>query len=111
MEFDAVGSVLFASKHFVVPDYQRDYAWGKTDVQNLWNDIIELTDENKKDHFLGAIVTSRYDAKDSYLSVIKPSSYHLSDNEVVHLLDGQQRLTSLSMLLPPLKTPSKVMRF
>lgn len=103
MEFDAVGSVLFASKHFVVPDYQRDYAWGKTDVQNLWNDIIELTDENKKDHFLGAIVTSRYDAKDSYLSVIKPSSYHLSDNEVVHLLDGQQRLTSLSMLLAAFK--------
>lgn len=82
---------LFQDKRadFLIPDYQRPYAWGETECQTLWDDIFSfaIPDEGRTDfdsnseYFLGPIVTFKNGA---------------SKMEVI---DGQQRLTTLMLLL------------
>ena len=69
-------------KEFQVPKYQRDYVWWKTQIQQLINDI----DENDLGHFLGTII----------LFSCKNSSNNATVNEII---DGQQRITTLSLIL------------
>lgn len=81
---------LFSDKKsdFLIPDYQRPYAWGETECQTLWDDIFlfafpdEDCDKFKKDdeYFLGPIVTYKSEGKQE-------------------IIDGQQRLTTLMLLL------------
>ncbi len=70
-------------KVFVIPVYQRDYAWDIKNCDRLWSDIVLLNkkDSNNKSHFLGTIVNI-YDKQDERL-----------------IVDGQQRLTTISLLL------------
>ena len=70
-----------AGKSFVIPVYQRDYAWTIANCQKLWDDIVFMKLGNKQSHFLGTIVTIANDFQE-YL-----------------VIDGQQRLTSTSLLL------------
>ena len=82
---------LFQSKHadFLIPDYQRPYAWGEAECQTLWDDIFSFAfpdnDRTKFDsnneYFLGPIVTFK------------------NDNGKMEVIDGQQRLTTLMLLL------------
>lgn len=81
---------LFSDKKsdFLIPDYQRPYAWGETECQTLWDDIFTFAfpdddcDKFKKDdeYFLGPIVTFKNEGKQE-------------------IIDGQQRLTTLMLLL------------
>ncbi len=81
---------LFSDKKsdFLIPDYQRPYAWGDTECQTLWDDIFAFAfpdddcDKFKKDdeYFLGPIVTYKNNGKQE-------------------IIDGQQRLTTLMLLL------------
>lgn len=81
---------LFSDKKsdFLIPDYQRPYAWGDTECQTLWDDIFAFAfpendcDKFKKDdeYFLGPIVTFKNHGKQE-------------------IIDGQQRLTTLMLLL------------
>jgi len=76
---------------FLIPDYQRPYAWEEEQCQTLWDDIFSFAfpDENyqnfKEDdeYYLGPIVTFKNKDKNDKLEVI----------------DGQQRLTTLMLLL------------
>jgi uncharacterized protein with ParB-like and HNH nuclease domain len=70
-----------AGKSFVIPVYQRDYAWTIPNCQKLWDDIVFMKTNKKQSHFLGTIVTIANDFQE-YL-----------------VIDGQQRLTSTSLLL------------
>jgi uncharacterized protein with ParB-like and HNH nuclease domain len=70
-----------AGKSFVIPVYQRDYAWTIPNCQKLWDDIVFMKTNKKQNHFLGTIVTIANDLQE-YL-----------------VIDGQQRLTSTSLLL------------
>lgn len=99
MDFIEIGSLLSASRHFIIPDYQREYSWERTQNLTLWTDIEELLNEKKTKHFLGALVTSPYQKGDTSLAVIRPEQYDLDATEVTHLLDGQQRITSISLLI------------
>lgn len=102
--FINIGTLLSAQNHFIIPDYQREYSWGKTENQTLWNDIVELVGQKKQKHFLGALVTSDYQPQDSVLAPIKPAEFNLNPDEVSQLLDGQQRLTSISLLVAAIRT-------
>lgn len=97
--FIPIGTLLSAQKHFVIPDYQREYTWGKTENLTLWNDLMDLHRDKGKKHFLGALVTSQYQPQDAALSVIKPEQYAINRLDVSHVLDGQQRITSVSVLI------------
>lgn len=80
---------VFSGHYFQVPDYQRSYSWGKKQVQDLLDDIRHLIkDPNAVRHFTGTLVLSRPDGK--------------ADDEY-HVVDGQQRLTTLSILLHTLR--------
>ena len=74
---------------FLIPDYQRPYAWGEAECRTLWDDIFSfaIPDEgrtafdNNSEYFLGPIVTFK------------------NDNDKLEVIDGQQRLTTLMLLL------------
>ena len=82
---------LFADKRsdFIIPDYQRPYAWGENECQTLWDDIFTFAipdgdkDKFNKDdeYYLGPIVTFK------------------NENGKQEIIDGQQRLTTLMLLL------------
>jgi len=86
-----VQKVLEGSKQFMVPHYQRPYSWIEKQWEVLWKDLIELTHEPEaKPHFLGSIVTA-------------PARSIPEGVEKRLLIDGQQRLTTLMILLTLLR--------
>ncbi|AFI01098.1 DUF262 domain-containing protein [Helicobacter pylori] len=74
----------------VIPIYQRVYSWEKEQCEQLWDDIIKIGGDNKMDgHFIGSILY--------VLDGIKHS-----DNPLL-IIDGQQRLTTITLLLIALR--------
>ena len=79
------------SNQFSIPIYQRLYSWTEKECERLWNDII--TTGSKKDipsHFIGSIM------------YIEKGLYQISKPEPLLIIDGQQRLTTVSLLLEAL---------
>ncbi|WRB62321.1 DUF262 and DUF1524 domain-containing protein [Helicobacter pylori] len=74
----------------VIPIYQRVYSWEKEQCKELWDDIIKVGGDDKMDgHFTGSI-----------LYVLDGITH--SDNALL-IIDGQQRLTTITLLLTALK--------
>lgn len=84
---------------YSIPLYQRPYVWQKEQNNRLWDDV-KASYSNKSNHFLGSIVLTGYqrDEFGSWLSddLVKEGY------TVWHVVDGQQRLTSMSLLLAAL---------
>lgn len=88
-------SIIEGTKQYVVPLFQREYSWGKKEWQILWDDLVSLCENNdQKYHFIGSIVTMP--AK----SVPEGVAKYL-------LIDGQQRLTTIFILLTLLRDVAK----
>jgi uncharacterized protein with ParB-like and HNH nuclease domain len=80
-------SDIFTSKfEYHIPSYQRPYAWEKEQAETLFDDLLDFYRNQPKDdnYFLGSIVLIKEDDEN------KPLSY---------VIDGQQRLTSLTIFL------------
>ena len=94
MEANPVRIVQYfdGEKQSIIPLFQRPYTWGKRNWQTLWDDIKWYYDENdpNSSHFMGAIVS--IPAKTVPVGVTK----HL-------VIDGQQRLTTVAILLCSLR--------
>jgi len=73
-----------AREHFHVPKYQREYTWGKGQWEQLLNDI----EDNDPGYFMGSIIC-----------VIDAQTINSGDELIFEVVDGQQRLTTLSLLL------------
>ncbi len=74
----------------VIPIYQRVYSWEKEQCKQLWDDIIKIGGDDKMDgHFIGSI-----------LYVLDGITH--SDNTLL-IIDGQQRLTTITLLLTALR--------
>ena len=83
--------LLDGAKQFIVPIFQRDYSWGTRHCQQLWNDILRVgADPQAKAHFLGSVVYIA--AEDNQASIPRWL-----------VIDGQQRLTTVSLLLTALR--------
>lgn len=80
MSQETLEKVLSRDK-FSIPQYQRDYAWKKKNFEELWEDLEEAKDS--QGHFLGTIVVS-------------PNQ---QDSKKFDIIDGQQRVTTIFMLL------------
>lgn len=79
---------LKGPKQFVIPIYQRTYSWSKKQCAQLWNDIERISeDETLSAHFLGSIV------------YVEKGLYHVTSVPQLLVIDGQQRLTTLSLVL------------
>jgi uncharacterized protein with ParB-like and HNH nuclease domain len=76
-------------KHqFIIPIYQRTYCWTIRQCEQLWKDIVRTgKDEKASGHFLGSVV------------YIDRGLYHVTSVPQLLVIDGQQRLTTLSLLL------------
>ena len=74
-----------ADSKYKIPQYQRPYKWEGDQVFQLWDDIYEAYENKEKNYFLGSIITAK--PRDN-----ENSSY-------VDVVDGQQRLTTLTILL------------
>ena len=65
-----------------VPLFQRDYSWGPDEWDDLWQDIVGLSgDDPEPAHYMGYLVLQS------------------ADNRAYHIIDGQQRMTTLSLLM------------
>ncbi len=71
---------------YVIPVYQRKYAWEESDCRTLWDDIIRAGKQNRT-HFIGSVLHIPEGA-----STITGMKRHL-------LIDGQQRMTTMTLLL------------
>ena len=79
---------LQGTKQFVIPIYQRTYSWTEKQCEQLWNDIIQVSKNDKvPGHFIGSIV------------YIERGIYQVSSVPQLQVIDGQQRLTTLSLIL------------
>ncbi len=85
-----IAFVLKNNIHFRLPYFQRKYAWEKENWQTLWDDILELynvyNDKNPPEHFMGSLVVIGDGNVNGTISAFK-------------LLDGQQRLITISLIL------------
>ena len=87
--------ILEGTQQYLVPLFQRPYSWEKQQWENLWNDLIDLTEqETITPHFMGSIVTLQT------ISVPEGVSKYL-------LIDGQQRLTTILILLAVVRDRAK----
>ena len=79
---------LDGKKQFQVPIFQRQYSWKKENCEQLWDDVLRVGEnDDTPSHFLGSIVSMQH------------SIHHTSGVVQLHLIDGQQRLTTLALLL------------
>lgn len=67
---------LFRNNNFIVPIYQRNYAWQEDEVKDFWNDLQDVIVGKRNSHFFGQIVTFKNEADEQ------------------EIIDGQQRLTT-----------------
>ena len=67
----------------IIPVYQRNYDWRPKQCEQLFNDLVQIIKKDRKTHFFGSIVTSSANkgGKSDYL-----------------VIDGQQRITTISIL-------------
>lgn len=89
-------SDLFQNRLFRIPDYQRGYAWKHDQLVDFWEDLVNLN-ENRF-HYTGLLSLKELQSSDKYS--MKEDSW-LIDNgfKLYHVVDGQQRLTTFSILL------------
>lgn len=96
MKADAIKLLDFIGKsqekQFVIPVYQRVYSWGKEHCKQLWDDIIKTGGNNQiEGHFIGSILYVRNG---------------ITHSDPLLIIDGQQRLTTITLLCIALRNHS-----
>jgi uncharacterized protein with ParB-like and HNH nuclease domain/predicted transport protein len=82
---------LRKSPQFVIPIYQRTYSWTEKECRQLWEDIIRTgSNDDISAHFIGSIV------------YIEKGLYQVSSQSPLLVIDGQQRLTTVTLLIAAL---------
>ena len=86
-----LGAVLNSPNQYVIPVFQRYYRWDQPEWETLWDDLAELQQPGRTGrHFMGFLV-------------LVPESVMPGQIAKYHLIDGQQRLTTLSLVLCALR--------
>ncbi len=82
---------LKRSPQFVIPIYQRTYSWNESECRQLWDDILRAGgNDDITAHFVGSIV------------YIEQGLYQVSSQSPLLVIDGQQRLTTVILILEAL---------
>ena len=82
--------ILNGNKQFLIPVSQRYYSWDIEQCRRLWNDIVDMQKRNKAGHFVGSIVNIAEQAMPTGV-------------QKYMIIDGQQRMTTLTLLLLALR--------
>ena len=81
-------SLLDGKRQFTIPIYQRTYSWQKKQCQQLFDDILRVGNgATKLSHFIGSIV------------YFEPEYFTETSVKELLVIDGQQRLTTVSLML------------
>lgn len=94
--------VLNNAKCYAIPDYQRDYAWHASNAETLCLDILGVAfgEEAEDEHFIGTLVTVPFDSREATsMAIDLDDTLYGESNEPRHVVDGQQRLTTLSLIV------------
>ena len=84
-------SFLRKSEQFAIPIYQRTYSWTERECRQLWDDIIRCGSKDEVAvHFVGSIV------------YIESDDFHVMGHSPLLVIDGQQRLTTVTLILAAL---------
>ncbi|OCH27632.1 hypothetical protein A6E13_07755 [Aliivibrio fischeri] len=78
---------LQKSAQFIIPIYQRQYSWTQEQCEQLWKDIVRAGTTDLEAHFIGSVV------------YVERGLYSHSDVPQLLVIDGQQRLTSTTLLI------------
>ena len=81
--------IIQGSKQFIIPVFQRDYSWGSEQCRQMWDDIVRASNGDDGGHFLGSFV---------YINESEGAAFN-----TWLVIDGQQRLTTLILLLIALR--------
>jgi uncharacterized protein with ParB-like and HNH nuclease domain len=82
---------LKKSPQFVIPIYQRTYSWTEKEVRQLWDDILRAgQNDDISAHFIGSVV------------YVEKGLYSISAQSPLLVIDGQQRLTTVTLLIAAL---------
>ncbi|MGK2958882.1 MAG: GmrSD restriction endonuclease domain-containing protein [Acidimicrobiales bacterium] len=82
---------LKKSPQFVIPIYQRTYSWSEKECRQLWDDIMRAgRDDAVSAHFVGSIV------------YVEKGLYSVSSQSPLLVIDGQQRLTTVTLMIEAL---------
>ena len=85
--------ILTEDFEYVIPFFQRRYSWEKEDWEKLWDSILSIYNgDREKEYFMGCILTKEED--------ISPLN---RGKREINLVDGQQRMVTLSILLKALQ--------
>lgn len=89
-------SVLFQNRLFRIPDYQRGYAWKQEQLGDFWEDLLNLHEDRY--HYTGLLSLKAVNRKETHLW--HEDGWLLDIGfKPFHVVDGQQRLTTFSILL------------
>jgi len=75
-----VRGIFDGTNYYRIPDYQRPYDWGDEEIEQLWDDIYSAFESNDEYYFLGPVILAQ------------------TENGELEVVDGQQRLTTLTIL-------------
>ena len=83
--------IINGTTQFIIPVFQRDYSWNEAECDQLWRDILHIADDpTDRGHFLGSVVyVSTGDSAAGFTRWL--------------LIDGQQRVTTLTLILAALR--------
>ena len=79
---------IFYGTEYIIPIYQRNYAWTKYEIEQLLNDINDIPNDYKGKYYLGSLIVNQLGVN------------------MFEVIDGQQRLTTLYLLLSFLNNDS-----
>ncbi len=86
-----LGEILYAPSQYVIPVFQRNYRWEMPQWAKFWDSLQEIqTPEKRGNHFMGFLV-------------FVPGLAQPGQHTTFHLIDGQQRLTTSSILLTAIR--------
>ena len=91
---------LFKNSIFRIPNYQRGYSWGEEQLNDFWEDLINLPDNNE--HYTGMLSLKELDKETDKTELnnwINEQWLLNKDYHAYQVVDGQQRLTTIIILL------------
>ena len=99
---------LFTNRIFRIPDYQRGYSWREEQVKALWEDILNISDNGV--HYTGMITAQKPSKRDVVkwsfefnLPITVVELTEIFDMKPLYIADGQQRLTTIILLLTAIR--------
>jgi hypothetical protein len=90
-----LGQILYSPSQYVIPVFQRNYRWDRPQWEKLWTSLLDIQSPGKTgNHFMGFLV-------------FVPGLAQPGQHTRFHLIDGQQRLTTSSLLMAALRNVAR----